>query len=197
MAGRSSGHAGWTMPTWSCSGDGPRRVRRQVICLTFPPRPNGRRRAGGWANPTSSSRCRNRSRSWPTNLIRFATSSCRSRSTRTAFVAGLEFRPGNARVAHHANIRIDRSRASRELDVQDPLPGYEGPISPQAHYPDGHFLGWTPGQLPPLAEPGMAWRVEPGSDFVIQLHMQSTDARNRFRQASACTSPTIRRSAPR
>ena len=93
---------------------------------------------------------------------------------RTAFVAGLEFRPGNARVAHHANIRIDRSRASRELDVQDPLPGYEGPISPQAHYPDGHFLGWTPGQLPPLAEPGMAWRVEPGSDFVIQLHMQST-----------------------
>ncbi|MXZ71193.1 MAG: tetratricopeptide repeat protein [Acidobacteria bacterium] len=93
---------------------------------------------------------------------------------RTAFVAGLEFRPGNARVAHHANLRIDRSRASRELDAQDPLPGYEGPISPQAHYPDGHFLGWTPGQLPPLAEPGMAWRLEPGSDFVIQLHMQST-----------------------
>ena len=93
---------------------------------------------------------------------------------RTAFVAGLEFRSGNARVAHHANLRIDRSRASRELDAQDPLPGYEGPISLQAHYPDGHFLGWTPGQLPPLAEPGMAWRLEPGSDFVIQLHMQST-----------------------
>ena len=93
---------------------------------------------------------------------------------RTAFVAGLEFRPGNARVAHHANLRIDRSQASRELDAQDPLPGYEGPISPQSHYPDGHFLGWTPGQLPPLAESGMAWRLEPGSDFVIQLHMQST-----------------------
>ena len=93
---------------------------------------------------------------------------------RTAFVAGIEFRPGNARVAHHANLRLDRTRTSRQLDVQDPAPGYEGPISPQAHYPDGHFLGWTPGQLPPLAEPGMAWRLEPGSDFVIQLHMQST-----------------------
>ena len=93
---------------------------------------------------------------------------------RTAFVAGIEFRPGNARVAHHANLRLDRTRSSRQLDEQDPAPGYEGPISPQAHYPDGHFLGWTPGQLPPLAEPGMAWRLEPGSDFVIQLHMQST-----------------------
>ena len=93
---------------------------------------------------------------------------------RTAFVAGIEFRPGNARVAHHANLRLDRTRASRRLDEQDPAPGYEGPISPQAHYPDGHFLGWTPGQLPPLAEPGMAWRLEPDSDFVIQLHMQST-----------------------
>jgi tetratricopeptide (TPR) repeat protein len=93
---------------------------------------------------------------------------------RTAFVAGIEFRPGNARVAHHANLRLDRTRSSRQLDEQDPAPGYEGPISPQAYYPDGHFLGWTPGQLPPLAEPGMAWRLEPGSDFVIQLHMQST-----------------------
>ena len=93
---------------------------------------------------------------------------------RTAFVAGIEFRPGNARVAHHANLRLDRTRSSRQLDEQDPAPGYEGPISPQAHYPDGHFLGWTPGQLPPLAEPGMGWRLEPGSDFVIQLHMQST-----------------------
>ena len=93
---------------------------------------------------------------------------------RTAFVAGIEFRPGNARVAHHANLRLDRTPSSRQLDALDPAPGYEGPISPQAHYPDGHFLGWTPGQLPPLAEPGMAWRLEPGSDFVIQLHMQST-----------------------
>ena len=93
---------------------------------------------------------------------------------RAAFVAGIEFRPGNPRVAHHANLRLDRTRSSRQLDEQDPEPGYEGPISPQAHYPDGHFLGWTPGQLPPLAESGMAWRLEPGSDFVIQLHMQST-----------------------
>ena len=89
----------------------------------------------------------------------------------TKYVAAIEFRP-NSRVAHHANLRIDRTRSSRERDAEDPLPGYEGAISPSAQYPDGHFLGWTPGQLTPRAAKGMAWRLEPGSDFVIQVHMQ-------------------------
>lgn len=89
----------------------------------------------------------------------------------TKHIAALEFRP-NSGVAHHANLRIDQTRSSRERDAQDPLPGYEGPISPNAQYPDGHFLGWTPGQLTPRAAKGMAWRLEPGSDFVIQIHMQ-------------------------
>ena len=36
------------------------------------------------------------------------------------FVRGLEFRPGNPRVVHHANIRIDTTPASRRLDEADP-----------------------------------------------------------------------------
>ena len=39
------------------------------------------------------------------------------------YVRGLEFLPGNARVVHHANIRIDYSPATRQLDADDPLPG--------------------------------------------------------------------------
>jgi len=92
--------------------------------------------------------------------------------TETKYVAGLEYRPGNARVVHHANLRIDQTPSSRELDEADPLPGYEGRLSPGAQYPDGYFLGWTPGQLPRLAPKGMAWRLEPGSDLVVQVHMQ-------------------------
>jgi hypothetical protein len=34
-----------------------------------------------------------------------------------------EFRPGNSAVVHHANIRIDRTPASRRLDDADPAPG--------------------------------------------------------------------------
>src|SRR5262249_45932506 len=40
----------------------------------------------------------------------------------TRFVRGLEFLPGNARVVHHANIRVDRTPASRALDAADPGP---------------------------------------------------------------------------
>jgi len=92
--------------------------------------------------------------------------------TETRYVAALEYRPGNARVVHHANLRIDRTSSSRELDEADPLPGYEGRLSTGAQYPDGYFLGWTPGQSPRPAPSGMAWRLEPGSDLVVQVHMQ-------------------------
>ena len=95
--------------------------------------------------------------------------------TRT-YVTGIEFHPGNARVVHHANIRIDRSDATRKLDEADPLPGYDGLMPRSAEYPEGHFLGWTPGQVAPLVQPELAWTLEPGSDLVVQLHMQPSGA---------------------
>ena len=88
------------------------------------------------------------------------------------YVKGLEFRPGNQTVTHHANIRIDRTSASRQLDDQDPAPGYEGLLSHSAVYPDGHFLGWTPGQVAPLLPKGLAWRLAPGTDLVVEVHMK-------------------------
>ncbi len=91
---------------------------------------------------------------------------------RLRYVRGMEFHPGNPRVVHHANIRIDRSGASRAFDEADPAPGYDGLIANAAVYPDGHFLGWTPGQVPPLLPKGLAWRLEPGTDLVVELHMQ-------------------------
>ncbi len=38
----------------------------------------------------------------------------------------------------------------------------------------GQMLGWTPGQNPRPSPDDMAWRLEPGSDFVAQLHLQPT-----------------------
>ncbi len=102
-----------------------------------------------------------------------------SASPTVRFVRGLEFHPGSPAV-HHANIRLDSTPASRALDEADPGPGYEGLISHSADYPDGHFLGWTPGQFSPLAPKGMAWRLLPGSDFVVQLHMRPTGKTERI-----------------
>jgi tetratricopeptide (TPR) repeat protein len=95
------------------------------------------------------------------------------------FVRGLEFRPGSAAV-HHANIRVDPTTASRRLDAADPEPGYEGVILRSADFPDGHFLGWTPGQAPPLASDDLAWRLDSGSDLVVQLHIRPTGKTERI-----------------
>jgi Flp pilus assembly protein TadD len=88
------------------------------------------------------------------------------------FVRALEFRPGNARVVHHANIRIDKTAASRQLDDEQPGPGYDGLLAHSAQYPDGHFLGWTPGQVAPLLPKDLAWTLDPHSDLVVELHMR-------------------------
>jgi tetratricopeptide (TPR) repeat protein len=89
---------------------------------------------------------------------------------RLRYVRGIEFRSNNPRI-HHANIRIDVTPASRQLDEQDSAPGYDGIIVRSAVYPDGHFLGWTPGQAAPLLPKGLAWNLPPSSDLVVQLHL--------------------------
>jgi tetratricopeptide (TPR) repeat protein len=90
------------------------------------------------------------------------------------YVAAVEVSMNGTRAVHHANLRIDPTDWSRRLDAEDPRPGYEGAVSPNARYPDGHFLGWTPGQTPTRAARGMAWRLRPGTDLVMQLHLKST-----------------------
>jgi tetratricopeptide (TPR) repeat protein len=97
----------------------------------------------------------------------------------TRYVRGLQFRANNAAI-HHANIRIDRTTASRAEDAADPAPGYEGLILKSADYPDGHFLGWTPGQAPPPGPDDLAWRLDAGTDLVVQLHMRATGREERI-----------------
>jgi tetratricopeptide (TPR) repeat protein len=89
------------------------------------------------------------------------------------FVRGWQFRSGTPAV-HHANIRLDPTRASRQLDDADPAAGYEGVILRSADFPEGHFLGWTPGQTLARLDDAAAWAVEPNTDMVVQLHLRPT-----------------------
>jgi tetratricopeptide (TPR) repeat protein len=93
-------------------------------------------------------------------------------TTAVKYVRGIEFRPGNGRGVHHANLGVDRTRSSRRLDEADPEPGYVGSMVQDAAYPIGYMLGWTPGQQPRPSPDGMPWRLEPQSDLVVQLHLQ-------------------------
>lgn len=96
------------------------------------------------------------------------------------YVRAIEFLPGNARVVHHANLGVDRTRSSRTLDARDPGPGYAGSMERDADYPEGQMLGWTPGQTPHPVPDGTQWRLEPGSDLVVQLHLQPTGKAERL-----------------
>ena len=92
--------------------------------------------------------------------------------TERKYVRGIEFRPDNPRIIHHADIRIDRTRGSRELDERDPGPGFDGmDAATSAEFPDGTLLGWTPGKVASLGPEDLAWRLEWGSDLVLGLHL--------------------------
>ena len=147
------------------------------------------------ARPRSSRR-RSRSRCRPSRTTRSASSRFRCRCRSAPIVRGIEFHPGNPRVVHHANIRVDRTAASRAAGRRRiPLPGYDGLMPRSAEYPDGHFLGWTPGQVAPLVAPDLAWTLEPGSDLVVQLHMQPSGAVEEVRPVIGLYFSRRRRSA--
>jgi Flp pilus assembly protein TadD len=89
----------------------------------------------------------------------------------TRYVRTVELRPGSARFVHHALLGIDATRSSRRRDAKDAEPGFGGMDMGDAQAPDGHLLGWTPGMSPFPGIEGKAWKLDPGTDLVLQLHM--------------------------
>ncbi len=88
------------------------------------------------------------------------------------YVRGVEIRPGDPRVVHHASLTIDPTRASRRLDAADAEPGFSGGmLSEAARSPESRAIGWSPGVTPSFEPPDMAWRLETGSDVVLLVHM--------------------------
>ncbi|MYA24533.1 MAG: tetratricopeptide repeat protein [Gemmatimonadetes bacterium] len=92
----------------------------------------------------------------------------------TRYVKALEFLPGNARIVHHATMMIDRSGAARRRDGRDGAPGFDGMSFGEAEDADGHFLGWTQGKTPYPGSDSLTWRLDPGTDLLLQLHMLPT-----------------------
>jgi tetratricopeptide (TPR) repeat protein/mono/diheme cytochrome c family protein len=93
-------------------------------------------------------------------------------SARDRNVRGIEFHPEASGVVHHANIKIDVTGSSRRIDAADEDPGFDG-SGPTARFPDGQFLGWTPGQRPHVSTDNV-WVLPAGADLVIELHMTPT-----------------------
>jgi len=90
----------------------------------------------------------------------------------TRYVKGVEFRPGNAKVVHHAFINIDETRQSRRLAEKQAPPGFDGMELPDsAIMPGGQLLGWQPGKVPSVVSEGLSWTLKPNTDLVLQMHL--------------------------
>ncbi len=102
----------------------------------------------------------------------------------TKYVRAFELRPGNNKVVHHANVVIDRTQRLRERDSpeahsKDGQPGFPGMDittegSPDLFDPDSHFLFWKPGSVLEPEPEAMTWRLDPGNDLILNLHLQPT-----------------------
>ncbi len=93
---------------------------------------------------------------------------------RSRHVRAFEFKPDNPRVVHHAVFQVDTGSGSRELDAASAGPGFDGMDMGPSIMPDGQFLGWTPGHYVDPGSEDIGWKLDPGSDLVMQLHMPTT-----------------------
>jgi Flp pilus assembly protein TadD len=90
-------------------------------------------------------------------------------------VRAIEILAGNKRIVHHANVIVDRTGTSRRRDEADREVGFEGmdvEIASDQFEPDSHFLFWKPGTPPTLEPDDMAWRIDRGTDLVLNMHLQ-------------------------
>lgn len=93
---------------------------------------------------------------------------------KTRYVKAVEIRPGEKRLVHHANLLVDRTHSARRQE-KSPGSGFAGmelQIESEAFDPDGHFLFWKPGTIPEPEPAGMALRLDPGNDLVLNTHLQ-------------------------
>lgn len=93
-------------------------------------------------------------------------------ATQRRYVRAVEIQPGNSRVVHHAFVLTDRTGSARRRQREDQQPGFDGMDAGGASTANGHFLSWQPGKTPGAERAGIAWVLEPGTEFVLQLHMR-------------------------
>lgn len=94
----------------------------------------------------------------------------------THFIRAMEVLPSTPQIVHHANVLIDRTASFRHqhpTNWRDGVPGMELEVdSGNTFDPDSHFLFWKP-DTPVLVEaPGMPWRLDPGNDLILNMHLK-------------------------
>lgn len=92
--------------------------------------------------------------------------------SRTVWVTGLDVKPGNRKIVHHVIVFLDSAHASTRLAAasNDGQEGYTTSGGGVGFLPSGSFGGWAPGIQPRRLAPGTGFRLDPGTDIVLQVH---------------------------
>ncbi len=97
------------------------------------------------------------------------------------WVKAIEVRPGNLRAVHHANVyidvHVDHSRGAATANAaRDGFPGMDMAGKPVIFDSDSdsYFLFWKPGDTGWVQPAGMAWKANPDTDLLLNVHMQTT-----------------------
>jgi mono/diheme cytochrome c family protein len=93
--------------------------------------------------------------------------------SKTRYVKSIDIRPGDRRLVHHANLLVDRMATAhlRETEPGKGFPGMDLAIMRSPFDPDGDFLFWKPGAAPHVEPDGFAWRLDPGNELVLNVHL--------------------------
>jgi Flp pilus assembly protein TadD/mono/diheme cytochrome c family protein len=98
--------------------------------------------------------------------------------SKTRWVRAVEIKPGSPQVTHHANVIIDRTASLRRIhsnDWQSGIPGMDIEIDSGDKFdPDSHLLFWKPDSTALVEPEGMPWRLDPGNDLVLNMHLKPT-----------------------
>jgi len=94
------------------------------------------------------------------------------RSTKEQYLTGVQFKPQNTAMSHHTITFVvppEKAAAVRAKDAQTPEEGWT------CFGTDGLDTStwadaWTPGARETLLEPGLGYRMRPGSVLVLQIH---------------------------
>jgi hypothetical protein len=85
------------------------------------------------------------------------------------YIRAIEVQPGNRKVVHHVIVHFDTTGRARELDAQDPGPGYTS-FGGVGFKSSGMIGGWAPGNYPIFLPEGVGRFLPKDADLVVQVH---------------------------